>query len=119
LCGVLVITVAAWAGRGGAVRRVNRRSGVIAMPNLSSAAGHHLRAWAFVATDGTGDAGLSKGRRIQSGTVLECGAVVSGMVFPPVAPGSWPPSAADFRCLLSSYTGIRKLAIFFRKQATY
>jgi hypothetical protein len=51
--------------------------------NLSSAAGHHLREWAFVASDasdGTGD--VNAGRRIQSGTVLEWGAVVSGMVFP-------------------------------------
>lgn len=49
------------------------------MLNLSSAAGHHLRERAFVASDGTGD--VAAGRRIQSGIVLEWGAVVSDMVF--------------------------------------
>jgi hypothetical protein len=64
-----------------AVRRIIRRSGVIAMRNLSSAAGRRMRVWAFVASEGTGAVPLADGRG-GAGVVLGRGAVVSGMAFP-------------------------------------
>ena len=38
---------------------------------------------------------------------------------PPVTPGSWPSQAADVRCLISSYAGIKKLASLFRNLVAY
>ena len=73
------------AGRGyarRAARRIIRRSGVIAIPNLPSAAGHRIRARAFVASGGTGGAMPLADGRGRAGVVVGRGAVVSGIVFP-------------------------------------
>jgi len=65
-----------------AVRRIIRRSGVIAIWNLSTAASRHIRVRPVVVSDGIGGAVPLADGRGRVGVVLGRGAVVSGMAFP-------------------------------------
>jgi len=65
-----------------AVRRIIRRSGVIAMRSLLSAAGRGMRVRVPVAADGTGGAVPLADERGRAWLVLGLGAVVPAMAFP-------------------------------------
>jgi len=65
-----------------AVRRMIRRSGVIAMRNLLSAAGRGMRVRVSEAAGGTGGAVPLADGRGRARRVLGLGAVVSAMAFP-------------------------------------
>ncbi len=73
------------AGRGyprRALRRIIRRSGVIAIWNLSTAASRHIRVRPVVVSDGSGGAVPLADGRGRVGVVLGRGAVVSVMALP-------------------------------------